>query len=80
MDKASSKTIVQAFSLLLINKLKDADLSAGTMEEVVNRVNNFFIILKLLRDDEGSCQQNMSAYYINQFEKIMQDTELMFVE
>lgn len=73
MTKSTTKTIVQAFSLMLLNKLKTANLSASELDETETKVNNFFVILKLLRDDNGECQQNLSAYYIGQFERIMED-------
>ncbi len=73
MEKSSTKTIVQAFSLMLVNKLKTSNLSASELDETETKVNNFFVILKLLKDDKGDCKQNLSAYYINQFERIMED-------
>ncbi len=73
MEKSSTKTIVQAFSLMLVNKLKSANLSVSEIDETETKVNNFFVILKLLKDDKGDCKQNLSAYYINQFERIMDE-------
>ena len=74
IEKNSVKNIVQAFLLFFINKTKNTTMSQAELNEVVLRMNNFFLIVKLLRDDDGTCQQNMSNYYIAQFEQIMTET------
>lgn len=80
IEKESVRTIVQAFLLFFINKTEGTTLSQTELDETVLKMNNFFIILKLLRDDEGQCEQNMSNYYVAQFNQILEQTQLFITQ
>ncbi len=56
------------FSKLILDKIKENRLAQDEIDEVIHNFNNFLVILKLLRDDDISCKQNLSNYYINKFQ------------
>jgi len=76
MDQDRVRRTVSTFMLLMMNRAKDIDVSDEEMKELINRMNNFFVIIKLLDDDGWTCQQNMSNYYIGQFEQIVNQVGL----
>ncbi len=72
-QKTYVKSLVSAFTLFVMDKIKkDRTISADEMNDITKKFNNFLIILKLLRDDDNNCKQNLSNYYIIQFKNVLQ--------
>lgn len=74
MKNTKAKGIVEAFLLFFINKTKETTLSQTQLNDVVARMNDFFVVLALLKDDGVTCKQTMSNYYVSQFQWAMQTT------
>lgn len=72
--KSQVKTLVSAFTLFILDKVKhDYTISSDEVAEITKKFDNFLIILKLLRDDDNSCKQNLSNYHISQFKKALEE-------
>lgn len=67
-EKDMLKRVVNAFSVLIISELKDRNLTSEQMQDFMKTYSNFFVVVKLLGDDDNSCKQNLSNYYIKQFQ------------
>ena len=77
--KAYVKKVVGAFSLLILDKVeKNRRLTNGEITEITDKFDNFLIILKLLRDDDNACKQNLSNYHITQFTRALDEYEIYF--
>ncbi len=73
-QKEYIKTLVSAFTLFIMDKVKNnATISIDEMNNLTKKFNDFLIILKLLRDDDNTCKQNLSNYYIIQFKNVLQE-------
>jgi hypothetical protein len=73
-QKSDVKQIVNAFALYILDKIqKDVALTDAEVTEITSKFDNFLIILKLLRDDDNSCKQNLSNYHITQFISVMNE-------
>jgi hypothetical protein len=59
-----------------MQNIEESNLSEKQIEELIMRLNNIFVIIKLVRDDDNTCEQNLSNYYIGQFRKIVGDTKI----
>lgn len=71
-DQEYMKQIVNAFTLFMISKLKeDVNLTSTDLNFITNKFNNFLVILKLLRENNNVCQQNLSNYHIMQFQETL---------
>jgi len=44
-------------------------LSEEEINDLTKEFNNFLVILKLVRDDDNECEQNLSNYYMSKFRK-----------
>ncbi|MFA5747977.1 MAG: hypothetical protein WC872_02575 [Candidatus Absconditabacterales bacterium] len=78
-QKSYVKKLVNAFSLLIITKLdENKNLKQADLDEITQKFNNFLVILKLVRDDDNTCKQSLSSYYINQFKDVMQEYKIYF--
>lgn len=72
--KTQMKTLVNAFTLFVLDKVKhNYSMTSGDIAEMTKKFDNFLIILKLLRDDDNVCKQNLSNYHINQFQKSLEE-------
>lgn len=72
--KSQVKTLVNAFTLFVLNKVKnDYELSQENVTEITKKFDNFLIILKLLRDDDNTCKQHLSNYHITQFRQALEE-------
>jgi hypothetical protein len=75
--KGYVKKIVNAFTLFIMDKVeKKITLTDAEITEITKKFNNFLIILKLLRDDDGECKQNLSNYHITQFISVMNEYKI----
>lgn len=71
------KTLVNAFTLFVLDKIiHNYSLTPANMDEITKKFNNFLIVLKLLRDDDNNCRQNLSSYYVNQFKKSLEEYKI----
>ena len=75
--KSEVKTLVNAFTLYILDKVKNnKNLNSDEITEITKKFDNFLIILKLLRDDDNVCKQNLSNYHISQFKDALQEYNL----
>lgn len=75
--KTYIKKVVNAFSLLILDKVEqNKELTQSEIDIITDRFDNFLIIMKLLKDDDNVCKQNLSNYYITQFSRVL--TEFNF--
>ena len=58
---------------MMMDKLKNKKLQSTDLDYIINRFDNFLVILKLVRDDENQCKQNLSNYHIRLFQKTLQE-------
>ncbi|MEI8091675.1 MAG: hypothetical protein WCG98_05655 [bacterium] len=78
-QKSDVKKVVNAFTLLVMDKVEEnKKLSKAEVEEITQKFDNFLVILKLLRDDDNTCKQNLSNYHISQFEHTLNEYNLYF--
>ena len=75
-NKNKLKLIVNTFTSVFIENVIESDLSEKQIEEIIMRLNNMFVVIKLVRDNNNTCEQNLSNYYIGQFRKIVWDTKI----
>lgn len=75
--KSQVKTLVNAFTLYVLNEIKgDYTIEKTDIDEITKKFDSFLIILKLLRDDDNTCKQNLSNYHISQFKTILHEYDL----
>jgi len=72
--KSQVKTLVNAFTLFILDKVKNNHTITDTeVTQVTKKFNNFLVVLKLLRDDDNTCKQNLSNYHVSQFKRTLQE-------
>jgi len=72
--KSEVKTLVNAFTLFLLDKVKHSyTITSDEIHEITKKFDNFLIVLKLLRDDDNNCEQNLSTYHISQFKQALEE-------
>jgi hypothetical protein len=77
--KTYVKKVVNAFSLLILDKVeKNKQLTKTEVTEITDKFDNFLIILKLIRDDDNVCKQNLSNYHISQFKRALDEYGIYF--
>ena len=75
--KSYVKKIVDAFSLIVLNKVeKNKELSKTEISDITKKFDDFLVVLKLMRDDDNSCKQNLSNYHISQFTRMLSEYNL----
>jgi hypothetical protein len=73
------KKIVNAFTLLILDKVeKNKKLSKAEVTEITDKFDNFLIVLKLIRDNDNVCKQNLSNYHISQFKRALDEYGIYF--
>lgn len=73
-QKSQMKTLVNAFTLFVLDKIKNnPSMASGDIDQITKKFDNFLVILKLLRDDDNVCKQNLSNYHISQFQRILEE-------
>jgi hypothetical protein len=78
-QKSYVKQVVNAFTLLILDKVsKNTKLDPAELQEISKKFSNFLVVLKLIRDDDNSCKQNLSNYHISQFTKAMDEYGIYF--
>jgi len=78
-QQSQIKTLVNAFTLFVLDKIKNnAGITSDEITEITKKFDNFLIILKLLRDDNDSCKQNLSNYHISQFKNVLEEFNIGF--
>ncbi len=71
--KSQVKTLVNAFTLFVLDEVKsNYKISKSDIEEITKKFDSFLVILKLIRDDDNACKQNLSNYHINQFTQMLE--------
>ena len=69
-DETTNK-LTNAFIAVLIERVENKRLPQYAIDEITQDLNNFLIILKLVKDDNNECKQNMTQYYTNRFKKAL---------
>jgi len=62
------KKFVNLLTLLIVNNIEEKNLSEKQVEFIMNKYENFLIVLKLLKDSDSICEQNLSNYHISQLQ------------
>ncbi len=75
-DKSDIRKIVNSFTIVIMDKLQKSSLTKWELDDIVNRFDDFLIILKLVRDDENGCKQNLSNYHIRLFQKTLEEYKI----
>lgn len=76
-QKSQMKTLVNAFTLFVLDKVNNnPDIASGDIAEITKKFDSFLVILKLLRDDDNTCKQNLSNYHISQFKQTVEEFKL----
>lgn len=76
-QKSQVKVLVNAFTLFVLDQVKhDTTLTTSDIDSITKKFDNFLVILKLLRDDDNSCKQNLSNYHISQFTRILEEFDI----
>lgn len=76
-QKSQMKTLVNAFTLFVLDKVNTTpDIGSGDIAEITKKFDSFLVILKLLRDDDNTCKQNLSNYHISQFKQTVEEFNL----
>lgn len=71
-QKSEVKKLVTAFSYFMVKKLDTVDtLTQAELDEITKTYNNFLVVLKLVKDDDNQCSQNLGNYYMGLFETTM---------
>ncbi|MBO4516037.1 hypothetical protein J5751_01030 [bacterium] len=60
-----------AFIAVLFERVENKKLPQYAIDEITQDLNNFLIVVKLVKDDNNECKQNMTQYYINKFKKTL---------
>ena len=73
-QKEDTKKLVNAFSSVMIKKINGVhSLSQNEVDDITKTYNNFLIVLKLVRDDDNECKQNLGNYYMGLFKSTMEN-------
>jgi len=76
-QKSQVKTLVNAFTLFILDKVKhDYKISKVDIDDITKKFDSFLIILKLIRDDDNGCKQNLSNYHIIQFKSALEEYKI----
>lgn len=79
--KSQIKTLVNAFTLYVLDRIKNnASMTSDEISEVTKKFNSFLVVLKLIRDDDNTCKQNLSNYHISQFKSVLREYNLNGLE
>jgi hypothetical protein len=70
--KSQIKVLVNAFTLFVLDQIKkDYKINKANIQDITQKFDKFLVILKLLRDNDNECKQNLSNYHIGQFQKTL---------
>jgi len=73
-QKSQVKTLVNAFTLFVLDKVKsNYTMTKSNIDDITAKFDSFLVILKLLRDDDNACKQNLSNYHISQFARALEE-------
>ncbi|HCY21356.1 TPA: hypothetical protein DIC40_05950 [Patescibacteria group bacterium] len=70
--KSETKTLINSFILYILKNLEKAPLSELELKDIAQNFDNFSVILKLLKDDNNTCKQNLSNYHLEQFKQSLE--------
>jgi len=71
--KSDVKKLVSAFSYFVVKKLDSVNsLDQSELDSITKTYNNFLVVLKLARDDDNDCKQNLGTYYMGLFTSTME--------
>ncbi|MDD3262863.1 MAG: hypothetical protein PHR61_03370, partial [Candidatus Absconditabacteria bacterium] len=71
-QKNEMKKLVNSFILYILKNLENSSLSQVEIEDFVLKFNDFAVILKLIKDDNNECKQNLTNYHLEQFKQSME--------
>lgn len=70
-NNENTKKMSNAFIAVLFERVENKKLPQYAIDEITQDLNNFLIVVKLVKDDNNECKQNMTQYYINKFKKTL---------
>lgn len=70
--KNEMKKLVNSFILYILKSLEKSPLSDAELESLAKNFDNFSVILKLIKDDNNECKQNLSNYHLDQFKQSLE--------
>lgn len=70
---SSTKKLTNAFIAVLFERIEKKHLPQYAIDEITEDLNNFLLIVKLVRDDNNECKQNKTQYYINRFKNTLEN-------
>jgi len=70
-DNETTNKMTNAFIAVLVERMENKRLPQYAIDEIAEDLNNFLIIVKLVKDDNNECKQNMTQYYTNRFKKAL---------
>ncbi len=68
-QRSEIKKLVNWFVLYILKSLEKAPLSEIELQDLAQKFDSFAVILKLIKDDDNSCKQNLSNYHLEQFKQ-----------
>ena len=72
--KSQVRTLVNAFTLFVLNQIRNTpDISTEDIRYITAKFDSFLVVLKLLRDDDNACKQNLSNYHMSQFTRALEE-------
>ena len=69
---STTSKLTNAFIAVLFERVEKKKLPQYALDEITEDLNNFLIIVKLVKDDNNECKQNMSQYYVNRFKNTLE--------
>lgn len=70
-NNETTNKMTNAFIAVLVERMENKKLPQYAIDEIAEDLNNFLIIVKLVKDDNNECKQNMTQYYTNRFKKAL---------
>jgi len=68
-QRSEIKKLVNSFVLYILKNLEESPLSQNELQDLAQKFDSFSVILKLIKDDDNFCKQNLSNYHLEQFKQ-----------
>lgn len=69
---STTSKLTNAFIAVLFERVENKKLPQYALDEITEDLNNFLMIVKLVKDDNDECKQNRSQYYVNRFKNTLE--------
>ena len=71
INNTTINKLTSAFTIVLFERIEKQKLEQREIDEITEDLNNFLMVVKIVKDDENDCKNNMNQYYINRFKKTL---------